>query len=649
MVESGFSVVSEKGSSDPDFPRIPLRVSILRRYPGTYMSTLARTLAFGVLFTALSTQAAPWVYGELPMVATPLDSALQRTWEGLKARNIRPWSDGLVHRPKSETPGDAVSEGQAYGMMVALYVNDQAGFDAIWDAAEKNMWNDGNGFYDWRWQDGKVTANGMATDADQDIALMLIFADALVSKGIWKAHTSPKGVGYKARAQAILNTLWSKGVNAGALRPGANWGGGGTCSNGQGSWACGEHVNPGYFSPASYRIFKDFDKSHAWGDVVEKSYALIAKSPGYAKGMIPDWMNLDGSYPTASALGYNPFDGGKGFYKDAIRVHWRLAMDWAWFREPRAKTFLDAAYAFVGHNPTKANFYRMDGSLVPAESTFTLNGTKGPSRSRREHSPLTVGMWACAAMGSGGADSADAWAAEMLKYHAAGSDVWGLKTDPMGGVEDTAHNEVYFDQFLAWFGASILAGRFTNILADLADSEAGTAQAWTKRPFVSVPVADVGTGGVTVLANLARTGAWAVVVTHTESGIQAAQTGVGTMINASVSRNYAGIALPKGASEVRVRVRGLPDTVFTWVIGSGSGVTPRTPVEMPSLFARGGRLDASGLTGSVARLRTPDGRLLGERPVVSGSASFDVPRGGILFLETQSAHERSVRRVLLLP
>jgi len=611
------------------------------------MSRLARSIALGVALSALSSQAAPWVFGELPMVATPLDSALQRTWKGLKARNIRPWSDGLVHRPKSETPGDAVSEGQAYGMMLALYVNDQPGFDSIWDAAEKNMWNDGNGFYDWRWQDGKVTANGMATDADQDIALMLIFADALVTKNIWKTHTSPKSVNYRTRAQAILNTLWSKGVNAGALRPGANWGGGGTCSNGQGSWACGEHVNPGYFSPASYRIFKTFDASHAWGDVVEKSYAIIARSPGYAKGMIPDWMNLDGTYPTASALGYNPFDGGKGFYKDAIRVHWRLAMDWMWFQEPRAKTFLDAAYAFTAHDPAKANFHRMDGSLVPAESTFTLNGTKGPVRSRREHSPLTVGMWACAAMGSGGSDSADAWAQEMLKYHADGSDVWGLKVDPAGGVEDTAHNEVYFDQFLSWFGASVLAGRFTNILADLADTEAGTAQAWKAPPMILYPLGGSSGGGVQLSATLARTGAWAVVVTHTASGVQAARTGVGSSIQTYVSRSYAGTALPTGPVQVRVRVRGLPDTVFAGY--SGTAVTPRTPVEMPSLVARGGRLDASGLTGSVARLRAPDGRLLAERPVVSGSASFDVPRGGLAFLETESVSERSVRRVLLLP
>lgn len=580
------------------------------------------------------------------MVATPLDSALQRTWNGVKARNIRPWSDGMVHRPKSETPGDAVSEGQAYGMMLALYMNDQAGFDGIWDGAERNLWNDGNGFYDWRWQDGRVTGSGFATDADQDIALMLIFADALVTKGIWNAHKSPKNVDYKTRAQVILNTLWTKGVNAGALRPGANWGGGGTCGSGAGTWPCGEHVNPGYFSPANYRIFKDFDKSRAWGDVVERSYAIIAKSPGYSRGLLPDWMNLDGSYPTTSALGYNPFDGGRALYKDAIRVHWRLAMDWQWFKEPRAKTFLDAAYNFVQRNPAKANFYRMDGSLIPAESTFTLNGTKGPTRSRREHSALTVGMWATAAMVSGGTDSADAWARELMRYHAEGSDVWGLAKDPDGGVEDTAHNEVYFDQFLAWFGASVLAGRFTNILADLADPEAAIAQAWKTPPRGVLPLS-LDARGVRIEGTLARTGAWALTITHPGTGTVVSRTGVGTSLATTVETMPDGKVFPGGLVQVRVRVRGLADTTFS--TQSASSVGPRRAAEGPSLVARGGRLDATGLAGSLAKLRAADGRLVDSKPVAGGAASFEVPRGGIAFLETESVAGPLVQRVLLLP
>jgi len=603
----------------------------------------SRTTALAVALLLVSSStltAAPWVYGKLPMVATPLDSALARTWAGVKARNIQPWTDGLVHRPKSETPGDAVSEGQAYGMMLALMLNDKTAFDNIWDAAEKNLWNATKGYYDWRFQDGKITGTGMATDADQDIALTLIFADALATKGVWSQHSSPKNVTYKARAQAILNTLWTSGVYNGNLRPGASWGGG------ENSQYCKcDFVNPGYFSPANYRIFKTFDASHDWSQVVESSYRMIAANPGYAKGLLPDWMTTGGSFVTGTALGYNPFATGQTLYKDAIRVHWRLAMDWMWFSEPRAKTFLDAAYSFVKHDPANANFYQLDGTLLPTDSTFSLSGTKGPTRSRREHSPLTVGMWASAAMVSGGSDSADAWAKEMLRYYATGSTVWGLAKDPDGGVEDTAHNEVYFDQFLSWFGAGVLSGRFTNVMADLSDAEAGTQQAWKARPTANAPLA---TGIPLISATMARTGAWALQITNKNAGVATSYTGVGSKINITCCNpTAAGEPFPAGELEIKVRVRGLPDTTLVAILGTA--VTPRTPIQAPSLIAHGGILQAHGLTGSVARLRSSDGRLLAQQDIVDGSISLKVPQGGIALLETESVQSSTVRRVLLLP
>ncbi|MCB9497519.1 MAG: hypothetical protein H6686_11590 [Fibrobacteria bacterium] len=597
------------------------------------------------LFLAVpGSAAAPWVFGKLPMVAQPLDSALAHTWDGIRKRNIQPWSDGLVHRPKSETPGDAVSEGQAYGMIVALYENDQATFNKIWDAAESKLWNDGNAYYDWRYENGRITGSGLATDADQDIALMLIFADALVKKGIWTEHQSPKNATYSARAQSILNTLWSKGINDGNLRPGANWGGGGTCSNGAGSWNCGDHVNPGYFSPANYRIFKDFDPSHAWGDVVEKSYTTIQKSPGYGKGLLPDWMNLDGSYPTSSALGYNPFYGGKALYKDAIRVHWRLAMDWMWFQEPRAKTFLENAAKFIG-SPDKANFYTMEGSLVPAESTFTLSGEKGPSRSRREHSALTVGMWACAFLPRG-TEAAEPWAKELLSFHGEGTDVWGLSRDPLGGQEDTAHNEIYFDQFLAWFGASSLAGRFTNVLADLNASDAATVQAWKNRPFVAFPTGN-GAGAPMLTATLVKPGAWAVRMIDTASGKEWSTTGVSGSIEILVSELVGSDPLPTGTVQYEFRARGLKDTVlFERGITAVDRFRPRSG---PSWIANGGRLDVEVRSGALLTLRHPDGRVLAQVRAETGSTSLRVPTSGLVLLEVSNDRESTVHRVLLLP
>jgi len=47
----------------------------------------------------------------------------------------------MVHRPRSETPDDAVSEGVGYGLLWALYLNDQKYFNLQLDNADRYMWN----------------------------------------------------------------------------------------------------------------------------------------------------------------------------------------------------------------------------------------------------------------------------------------------------------------------------------------------------------------------------------------------------------------------------------------------------------------------------------------------------------------------------
>lgn len=499
----------------------------------------------------------------LPRIANPeLDTALSRTWLGVKKRNIAPWSDGLVHRPKSEAPGDAVSEASAYGMILALYENDQAMFNSIWDATEANLWNKTSGYYDWRWNNGSVTidGSGMATDADQDICLMLLFADSLVKKGVWSPHTSrPHDVDYKGRAKVLLSTLWSKAVSGNFnLAPGAGWGG-------------DAFVNPGYFSPASYRIFAQADSAHDWMAVVNQCYKAIQLNPGYAKGLLPDWMKPDGSWVSGS-LGYNPFDQGHSLYKDAIRVYWRLALDWTWFREPRAKAFLDSAMKFAEGDPARANFYRIDGSSIPLDSTFALCGGACATRPRQEHSHLTVGMWACAAMASSTPGLAEAWSTELLSHRdGSESEYWGHAVDPSATddvhAEDTAHNEMYFDQFLAWFGASVLSGRFSNLWEDLADPLPGTPQSWVVQPNVSGQELDFATARLLAKARLAKRANWTLTITHRTTG----QTWSTSGSSDTISADWGGLAtngslFAQGACDAVFSARGLdPVSIPLWV------------------------------------------------------------------------------------
>jgi len=446
----------------------------------------------------------------MPKVSTSYDTILRKTWEGIKKRNVDAYTTGLVHRPKSNMPDDAVSEGVSYGMFLALYANDQSYFNSIWDAGERYMWNEGGGYYDWRRNStgGGTGDGGPASDAEQDIALLLIFADQLVKNNIWKSYTSTKGATYAQRASRILQTIRGSMIDQGKyLKPG-NWGGTGT-------------LNPGYFAPAFYRIFGEFEPENksTWNALIDGSYEVITKSPGYSRGLIPDWSTASGE--STGGAGYNAYFDGDALYRDAIRVYWRLATDYLWYGEPRAKTFLDKAISFLQSKggPSYANFFDMSGNLLPDTDIEILGlGKQNIERTRREHSHLTVGMWAAAAMGSGGPTLAESYSNELLKFYKSGTDYWGYASDPTGGTEDTLHNEMYFDQFLAWFGASILGGAFTNVWEDLKDGIPQGPPEWKNWPVLSTQNVNASIEPLKVSASFTTSARWTATFTNDANG-----------------------------------------------------------------------------------------------------------------------------------
>ena len=240
-------------------------------------------------------------------------------------------------------------------------------------------------------------------------------------------------------------------------------------------------VNPGYFSPAWYKIFAKFDSNgDRWNQVVDKSYEIISKSPGYSMGMVPDWMTPEGGWVGSSGLGYNAYFESKGFYKDAIRILWRVAIDAIWFDEARAKSFLKNALSFINSKggAKASNFYQIEkaGELLPAEDKwYDFNNSKDSTtwRYRSEHSHLTIGMWATAAMAVGEKADRVAFSEEMGKFYE-GGDYFGLAKNEADALEDTLHNEMYFDQFLAWFGTSMMSGAFVNVIDAIDNPKAAT-------------------------------------------------------------------------------------------------------------------------------------------------------------------------------
>lgn len=379
---------------------------------------------------------------EPPEAPAPVDwtsfdwSALVRaTWEGYKANYIFCGADcgdnlGLVFDPNIGY--QAVSEGVGYGLLMAVMMDDRPTFDTIYDAAHAIMLDEVTGLFNWRVDNtGKVTGEGSATDAEVDIAAALIFAQARVDRGEWTQHAERP---YAERAQSLLDAIYLYEVKEGRyLTPGDGWGGGGR-----------EIINLSYFAPAWFRIFDQFEGGDRWRPLIHQGYRSLYSVPnGNRLGLSPDWSTVDGrpAYDYCDREG-RPRDACR--YEmtfDAIRVPWRIGLDCLWFNEPRACEWSRRSAAFLNSIEQPEAFavmYDMQGNPVVGYQN-----------------ELMAGMWAVAALASGDTDLQVRLGAMLHDYasNALEEGYWG------------ASPQYYFNQSLAWFGASLLSGDFRNLTA----------------------------------------------------------------------------------------------------------------------------------------------------------------------------------------
>jgi endo-1,4-beta-D-glucanase Y len=225
-----------------------------------------------------------------------------------------------------------VSEGIAYGMLIAVYMGsreDQMLFDDLWRYSQAHLnRTDGSGLMHWAIAANgtMVTGNGAATDADEDIAFALVMAD--------KQWGSAGSLNYLDLAKKQINNVWNREIVDSKLAgPGDSWG----PTN---LWA---NINISYFAPAFYRVFKMVDPGHDWDAVIKTTYDTIIASlttmNGNANnGMVPAWCasNTVNNVTTISGSQAGPFH----YQYDSCRTPFRIALDWCWFGETRARDYL---------------------------------------------------------------------------------------------------------------------------------------------------------------------------------------------------------------------------------------------------------------------------------------------------------------------
>ncbi|WP_024834594.1 glycosyl hydrolase family 8 [Ruminiclostridium josui] len=296
---------------------------------------------------------ATYPYGAYSCLADSQSSAnnlLKSEWEQWKSAHIT--SNGArgykrVQRDAS-TNYDTVSEGLGYGMLLAVYFGEQQLFDDLYRYVK--VFLNSNGLMSWRIDaNGNImgqNAIGAATDADEDIAVSLVFAH--------KKWGTSGGFNYQTEAKNYINNIYNKMVEPGTyvLKPGDMWGG-------------SDVTNPSYFAPAWYRIFADFTGNSGWINVANKCYEIADKARNSNTGLVPDWCTANGT--PASGQGYD-------FYYDAIRYQWRTAIDYSWYGTAKAKTHCDAISNFfknIGYANIKDG-YTLSGSQISANHTATF-------------------------------------------------------------------------------------------------------------------------------------------------------------------------------------------------------------------------------------------------------------------------------------
>jgi endoglucanase len=253
------------------------------------------------------------------------DALLSRTWSGYRSRFIAP--DGRVLRP--EHGNDTVSEGQAYAMLRAAWMNDQATFDRVWRWTKEHLHRGGlpaPTLLAWRWTvEAGVADTNVAADADADVALAL-----LVGARRWPRSADA----YRSAARFMLTDLIEHVVVAdeqgrSVFLPGT-WAD-------QRSEGRGLVLNPSYLSPASFRAFHTFTGDGRWLALADGAYDVLeAICDKDAAAIAPDWLRWwSNERWTAESRGAD----STGW--DSVRIPWRIGTDWLWFQHPRARGYLD--------------------------------------------------------------------------------------------------------------------------------------------------------------------------------------------------------------------------------------------------------------------------------------------------------------------
>jgi endo-1,4-beta-D-glucanase Y len=236
----------------------------------------------------------------------------------------------VQYRVKFDDVTSTVSEGIAYGMLIAAYAADKEMFDGFWSYYKAN--SNGNGLMHWKINgcSGVLGSNG-ASDADEDAAMALIIASCQ-----WPTATTPYT--YATEATNLITAV--KNCEIDTKTTPSN-----QMSNGDGWIGCNSWSNlcrnPSYMAPAYYKEFASFVPAQAgtWNAVVTASYNLLNSNRNGSTGLVSNWSDQNGNP--------NSCNGPNEYGYDACRNPWRMATDVIWHNDANANDICNKLGSYV--------------------------------------------------------------------------------------------------------------------------------------------------------------------------------------------------------------------------------------------------------------------------------------------------------------
>jgi endoglucanase len=299
----------------------------------TYFITIA---ILGGIFTFMwvSLRDSLKIEPENPIVFSD-KTMLRELWGAYKTEYIEPDTYRTLDKQRDYI---TTSEGQSYTMFRAVLQDDKDTFDKSWKWTKDILKRKEDNLFSWLFGERKDGTYGVlvdeggynsATDGDTDIALALLFA-----YGRWNDFE------YFRQAKLIIGDIWDKSVITINGKPYllAN-------NLEKNSVNANALMNPSYLTPYAYRIFARVDLDNPWMQLVDTSYEVLTKSTeskldkDSSAYLPPDWIYINKTTGELTTEGLTS-SLTTNFSYDAMRTVWRVALDWRWYRDQRAYSYL---------------------------------------------------------------------------------------------------------------------------------------------------------------------------------------------------------------------------------------------------------------------------------------------------------------------